>query len=88
MCVFSFLSLPFLTLHSGHCKTLAPKWEELGGKLKGEDSVVIAKLDATANDFPPEFGVTGYPTLYWKAAGATKPEKYSGAREVDVSCSM
>merc|ERR1712000_640624 len=45
----------------GHCKTLAPKWEELGNKVKGDDSIVIAKVDATANDFPPEFAVTGYP---------------------------
>jgi hypothetical protein len=46
---------------------------------------VIAKLDATANDFPPEFAVSGYPTLYWKSATSTTPEKYQGGREVKVS---
>jgi hypothetical protein len=32
--------------------------------LKGED-VSIVKMDATANDVPPQFDVRGFPTLYW-----------------------
>jgi len=42
----------------GHCKSLAPIWDELGEKLSDED-VVIANMDATANDVPPAFSVTG-----------------------------
>ena len=42
----------------GHCKALAPKFEELAKKLVDED-VVIAKMDATANDVPPGFEVRG-----------------------------
>jgi protein disulfide isomerase family A protein 3 len=34
----------------GHCKSLAPKYEVLGGKYEGSPDVVIAKIDATAND--------------------------------------
>lgn len=53
----------------GHCKTLAPKYEELGKKFKDVDSVVIAKMDATANDFPrDDFKVSGYPTIFFKPA--------------------
>lgn len=44
----------------GHCKSLAPVYEEVAQKLKDEDSVVLAKMDATANDVPPQFDVKGY----------------------------
>lgn len=42
----------------GHCKSLAPKYDELAEKLNKED-VIIAKMDATANDVPPLFEVRG-----------------------------
>lgn len=68
----------------GHCKSLAPKYEELAQKLKGETSLVIAKIDATANDIPPSFGVQGFPTLFFVPAGAKDaPKKYEGGREVE-----
>jgi len=70
----------------GHCKSLAPKYDELGKKFKGVDSVVIGKIDATANDFPrDDFKVSGYPTIYFKPAKAgAKPVLYEGDREVDA----
>ena len=43
----------------GHCKSLAPKYEELAKKLEKEDDIVIAKMDATANDVPSNFEVRG-----------------------------
>ncbi len=43
----------------GHCKSLAPKYEELGKKLKDDPNIVIAKSDATANDYPPQYEVRG-----------------------------
>lgn len=65
----------------GHCKKLAPIWEELGEELKNED-VTIAKLDATANDVPAQFVVHGFPTLYFYPADTKEPKKYEGGREV------
>jgi protein disulfide isomerase family A protein 3 len=43
----------------GHCKTLAPKYDELATKLKAESGITIAKMDATANDVPSTYDVKG-----------------------------
>merc|ERR1712213_92268 len=48
----------------GHRKKLAPTYDELGGKMAGEN-VDIVKMDATANDVPAGFDVRGFPTLFW-----------------------
>jgi len=47
----------------GHCKSLAPIWEELGEAYKDDPSVIIAKIDATANKIPANINVKGFPTL-------------------------
>jgi protein disulfide isomerase family A protein 3 len=66
----------------GHCKKLAPVYDELGAKLAKED-VVIAKMDATANDVPPQYKVQGFPTIFWAPKGKkTSPVNYNGGREV------
>jgi len=68
----------------GHCKTLAPKYEELAEMLKDEDSVAIVKMDATANDVPSPYEVRGFPTLFYAPKGSKgSPKKYEGGREVD-----
>ena len=43
----------------GHCKTLEPKFNELGEKFVGSKDIVIAKMDATANGVPQPYDVTG-----------------------------
>jgi protein disulfide isomerase family A protein 3 len=66
----------------GHCKTLAPKYEELAKKLADESDIVIAKMDATANDVPANFEVKGFPTLFF-VPKSNVPRKYEGGREID-----
>merc|ERR1711970_790339 len=66
----------------GHCKKLTPIYDELGEKMAEED-VEIVKMDATANDVPPEFDVKGFPTLFWLPKGTKKPVSYNGGRELD-----
>ncbi|GFO44763.1 protein disulfide-isomerase [Plakobranchus ocellatus] len=67
----------------GHCKSLAPKYDDLAKKLENEDSLVIAKMDATANDVPSPYEVRGFPTIYYAPKGSkNSPKKYEGGREV------
>ncbi|KAL2022801.1 hypothetical protein VTK56DRAFT_4617 [Thermocarpiscus australiensis] len=77
--------LEFYAPWCGHCKALAPKYEELGtlyAKSEFKDKVVIAKVDATANDVPDE--IQGFPTIKLYPAGAKdKPVTYSGSRTVE-----
>jgi len=67
----------------GHCKKLAPIYEELGQSFSHEKSVVIAKIDGTANTIPESLDVKGYPTLYFLPANNKEnPIKYEGKREL------
>jgi len=68
----------------GHCKQLEPKYKELAEKLAPySDTLTIAKVDATANDLPPNFQVKGYPTIFFVPANKKdKPLSYDSAREV------
>lgn len=55
----------------GHCKQLAPIWEELGDHFKGDDDVVIAKMDATKNEVDV-VQIQGFPTLKFFPKGSDK----------------
>lgn len=67
----------------GHCKALAPKWEELAGLYSSvSDKVTIAKIDATANDVPDD--IAGFPAIKLFPAGSKdSPVEYSGGRTVE-----
>lgn len=67
----------------GHCKALAPKWEELAGLYTSvSDKVMVAKIDATANDVPDD--IAGFPAIKLFPAGSKdSPVEYSGGRTVE-----
>ncbi|CAH1796207.1 unnamed protein product [Owenia fusiformis] len=68
----------------GHCMSLEPKYNELAEKMANEKNIVIAKMDATANDVPPQYNVKGFPTIYFAPKGNKQnPKQYNGGREVD-----
>merc|ERR1711916_171295 len=68
----------------GHCKNLAPAYEEVGTAYARVDDVVIAKVDCDAwGDLAQRFGVTGFPTLKFFPKGETEPEDYSSGRSAD-----
>ncbi|KAK9702771.1 hypothetical protein K7432_011079 [Basidiobolus ranarum] len=70
----------------GHCKSLAPVYEELGDAFAhAKDSVIIAKLDADANrNLASKFNIQGFPTLKWFPKGSLdSPENYEGGRDFD-----
>ncbi|CAI5998100.1 unnamed protein product [Closterium sp. NIES-65] len=51
----------------GHCKSLEPTYKKLGKRFASVDSVVIAKMDGTANEYPG-LEVEGFPTIFFYPA--------------------
>lgn len=69
----------------GHCKTLAPIYEELASAFAfAEDKVTIGKVDADANrDLGKRFAIQGFPTVKWFDGKSDKPEEYKGGRDLE-----
>ncbi|KAG5525078.1 hypothetical protein RHGRI_031680 [Rhododendron griersonianum] len=75
--------LEFYAPWCGHCKKLAPILDEVAASFQNDADVVIAKIDATANDIPSDvFDVKGYPTLYFRSASGNLLQ-YDGDRTKD-----
>jgi protein disulfide-isomerase A1 len=65
----------------GHCKKLAPIWDELGEKVASE-KVVIAKMDSTAND-AKGVEVQGFPTIILFKAKDNAQVTFNGDRTLE-----
>uniref|UniRef100_A0A4X1UN64 Protein disulfide-isomerase A2 n=1 Tax=Sus scrofa TaxID=9823 RepID=A0A4X1UN64_PIG len=67
-----------------HCKEMAPAWEALAEKYKDHEDIIIAELDATANELEA-FPVHGFPTLkYFPAGPGRKAIEYKGTRDLET----
>uniref|UniRef100_A0A671N9S1 protein disulfide-isomerase n=1 Tax=Sinocyclocheilus anshuiensis TaxID=1608454 RepID=A0A671N9S1_9TELE len=66
----------------GHCKKLEPDYTALGKKYKNEKNLVIAKMDASANDVPHDsYKVEGFPTIYFApSSNKQNPVKFEGGK--------
>nr|AXL95393.1 protein disulfide isomerase [Conus ermineus] len=66
----------------GHCKKLAPIWDQLGEKFKDSKDIIIAKMDSTANEME-EVKIKSYPTLKYFPKGSDEIIEYDGERTLE-----
>ncbi|KAK0390726.1 hypothetical protein NLU13_0229 [Sarocladium strictum] len=75
----------FVAPWCGHCKKLAPVWDELAISLKGhEDDIQIAKVDAESEpSLRKRFGIRAFPTLRYFDGMGNEPQEYGSARDLE-----
>lgn len=76
--------IEFFAPFCGHCKSFEPVYRELAQSFaSNSDQILFAKIDATANDYPATFDVSGYPTIYYiPIRSKSAPHVYEGDRSL------
>lgn len=64
------------------CKQLAPLWDKLGEKYADHADIVIAKMDATANEIP-DLEIRGFPTLKYFPTEGKEAVDYNGHQTLE-----
>jgi len=67
----------------GHCKALAPTWDDLAAHASEVSDLVIAKFDATANEVNG-LNIRGYPTLRFYPKDNKNGVEYDGDRDLEA----
>ncbi|KAA8914824.1 putative disulfide isomerase [Sphaerosporella brunnea] len=69
----------------GHCKKLAPVWEELADSFATtKDKVTIAKVDADEHkSLGQKYGIKGFPTIKYFDGKSNKPIDYDSKRDLE-----
>eukprot|EP00667_Euglena_gracilis_P023228 EG_transcript_26168 len=77
--------IKFFAPWCGHCKSMKPAWDTLGGEYAGSSSVLIADVDCTEEQaLCKRFGVSGYPTVkYWGEDSPKEGSDYSQGRDLE-----
>ena len=77
--------IKFFAPWCGHCKAMAPAWNQLGDAYEGSSSVVIGDADCTVeSELCQKVGANGYPTIkYFTAESEENGDSYSGGRGFD-----
>ncbi|CAG0880722.1 unnamed protein product [Darwinula stevensoni] len=66
----------------GHCKQLAPIYDQLGEKYKDHETIVIAKIDATANELE-HTKIQSFPTIKLYRKEDNQATEYNGERTLE-----
>ncbi|CAL7943601.1 unnamed protein product [Xylocopa violacea] len=66
----------------GHCKQLAPIYEALGEKYKDKEELVIAKMDASANELE-DVKIINYPTIILYKKNTNEAVEFNGERTLE-----
>jgi len=66
----------------GHCKTLAPIWEQVAEKYESRSDLVIAKVDSTENEIDG-VDIEGFPTLIMFKKGDNEKVDFVGKRDFE-----
>ncbi|KAG8071020.1 hypothetical protein GUJ93_ZPchr0006g41161 [Zizania palustris] len=80
-----FIVVEFYAPWCGHCKQLAPEYEEAGAVLRAHDPpIVLAKVDASNElnrDLAGKYDVQGYPTIKILRGRGASASEYAGPRD-------
>ncbi|XP_058828893.1 protein disulfide-isomerase [Topomyia yanbarensis] len=66
----------------GHCKQLVPIYDKLGEKYADSETIVIAKMDATANELE-HTKISSFPTIYLYRKGDNQKVEFRGERTLE-----
>ena len=64
----------------GHCKTLAPHYDEAAKLLANNPNILLAKVDSTENEVTG-LNIEGFPTLRFWGKDKANPVDYNGGRD-------